>query len=423
MKLEIWLSSSFFIFFMWISLLVEAQIVSSPYAIIGFGRQMPDGTVRNIAMGGVGVSMGSVSTINVINPALLAYNSFTAFELAGVGEHKVLSSSSQSQRGFGASLGYFGFVFPASPRWKLGIGLRPFSLVNYSASSVVKIQDAPNFVVQTLKGSGGVSQFYLSQSFLIAKGFAIGLNVSYNFGSVNDERKSQLVDTYYRDRYVVGKFEQTNYRDFIFQPGTYFSIPLSQNQYLHVGGVYEFKKKHRIEFFDALQRKDVFNDLIVYSDTLFFDAKGSITFPSSFTVGMSYEKLGKFSIGFDFTKENWSEYVSRSSPKLNDTQRMSLGGEFTPDYRSVSNYFKRITYRLGFKFEQLPINFAGKQLDDYSISTGFSLPMSKGFSSINVAVSYGLLDGKKIEAITEKYIRFHLGLAINDRWFVKRKIN
>lgn len=421
MKLKI--VSSFFVFFALLNGFVEAQIVSSPYAIIGFGRQMPKGTIRNVAMGGVGVSMGSVSTINVINPALLAYNSFTAFEFAGIGEHKTLSSATQTQKGFGASLAYFGFVFPASNRWKLGVGLRPFSLVNYSASSVVKIQNAPNFVVQTLKGTGGVSQFYLSQSFLITKGVAIGLNVSYNFGSVNDERQSQLVDTYYRDRYVVGKFEQTNYKDFTVQPGAYFSIPISKNQYFHVGGIYEFKKKHRIEFFDALQRKDVFNDLIVYSDTLFFDAKGSITFPSSFTVGMSYEKLGKFSIGFDFTKENWSEYVSRSSSSLKDSQRISVGGEFTPDFRSVSSYFKRISYRLGFKFEQLPINFAGKQLDDYSINTGLSLPMSKGFSSINVAVSYGILDGKKIDAITEKYIRFHLGLAINDRWFVKRKIN
>jgi long-subunit fatty acid transport protein len=383
-----------------------SQIVSSPYAIIGIGREMPKGTVRNNAMGGTGVSMGSYSSINMLNPALLTYNSFTVFELSGIGERKIISTNNQSQSGFGGALAYFGFVFPVNNRWKLGVGLRPFSKVNYSASSITKIEGAPNFVEQTLTGSGGLSQFYLSQGFFIAKGLSLGLNISYNF-----------------DRYVVGKFERTNYKDFVFQPGVHYSLELKKEQYLHFGAVYEFKNKHNIQFFDALEIRDLTNDLTTYSDTLFYDAKSKITYPSSFTIGVSYEKLGKFAFGIDYSKENWSEYVSRSSPALKDIQKISVGGEFTPDFRSISNYFKRITYRIGFKYEELPINFAGKQLDDFSISGGISLPMSKGFSSINLSGSYGIIDGEKEGLITERYIRFNIGLAINDRWFVKRKIN
>lgn len=406
-----------------ISHLSWSQVVSSPYAIIGIGREMPKGTVRNNAMGGVGVSMGSYSSLNVINPALLTYNSFTVFELSGIGERKTILTNNQSQTGFGASLAYFGFVFPVNNKWKLGVGLRPFSRVNYSASSVTKIEGAPNFVEQTLTGSGGVSQFYISQAYLIAKGLSVGLNVSYNFGVVNDERKSQLVDAVLKDRYVVGKFERTNYKDFVFQPGIHYALTIRKEQYLHFGAIYEFKNKHNIQFFDALEIRDLTNDLTSYSDTLFYEAKSKITYPSSFTIGISYERLGKYSFGIDYSKENWSEYVSRSSPVLNDIQRISVGGEITPDFRSVSNYFKRITYRIGFKYEELPINFAEKRLDDFSISGGMTLPMAKGFSSINLSATYGIIDGEKLGLITEKYIRFNIGLAINDRWFVKRKIN
>jgi hypothetical protein len=62
------------------------------------------------------------------------------------------------------------------------------------------------------------------------------------------------------------------------------------------------------------------------------------------------------------------------------------------------------------------------QIYDFGINFGVSLPVGQA-SLVNLALQYGQRDGSLTTAISENYIRFSLGLTVNDIWFYRRKID
>ena len=55
-------------------------------------------------------------------------------------------------------------------------------------------------------------------------------------------------------------------------------------------------------------------------------------------------RTNRWSIGFDYELENWSEYsVDGESGQLPNASRMSVGLQYTPEVES-GNYFKKNSY-------------------------------------------------------------------------------
>ncbi len=396
-----------------------AQTGSSPYTALGIGQLTHRGTTRNVGMGGMGVSAASSIYGNLLNPALLTYNSLTVFETSYIGEQKTLSTNVQSQESFNANIEYMSLIFPVSKRWKTGIGLQPISKVNYNAKTVQKVENAPKFYENVLTGSGGLSRLYWANAFLVGKGFSVGLQLNYNFGKISRESRLVLANEYY----VTGLFVSENYSQFTLQPGIHYSYNLGNDRSINFGATVTFATDYNTTYFQSLERRTI-TDTVIAADTLAYDENGVVTIPTTFTAGISYEKLGRYTVGIDITRENWSGYNNALRKEdLSDVTKISVGGEITPDYASISNYLKRITYRAGFSYEKLPWEPNGSTLDSYNITTGFSLPLNRGFSSLNLAFVYGVVNTDITGLIEEEYYRFHLGLTINDRWFVKRKVN
>lgn len=99
----------------------------------------------------------------------------------------------------------------------------------------------------------------------------------------------------------------------------------------------------------------------------------------------------------------------------------------------MDNYFKRVTYRVGLAVAQMPYRPAGQALYDRSVSWGFSLPVSASpleSSTLSLAFTYGQRGNTDVRSVSggvernikEDYIRAQLGLSLNNRWFIKRRI-
>lgn len=394
---------------------------TSPYSILGLGKHYPAQNIRNMGMGGVNVSNGSGLYSNFTNPALLPHNKLTVFEAGYLGEYKQLSDVNTVQNSLGVNLGYINFGFPVSNKWTMGMGLRPLSSVNYTVSRTEKIPSRPTFVEYEFTGSGGLSQVYFSNGFNLWKGFSLGLELQYIFGSINSDSKSTLKDG--TSQYTVGVFDRTNYSKVNMKAGFVYIMNLSEKYLLNIGATYQPKSNISASSLLSTQRRTL-NDIKVDVDTLNFVTDQEVVYPSSYSFGVSIENTGKFVAGLDYTIENWSEYKDTEglSP-LKDGSRIGFGVEYTPDYSSVNSYFKRITFRAGVQYEQSPWNVSDNQLEDRSVSFGMSLPVMRNFSSISLAFQYGELTANSADLISEEYIRFNLGLTINDRWFVKRRVN
>ncbi len=95
----------------------------------------------------------------------------------------------------GANLLHINFAFPVvRGKYTMGMGLRPYSLVNYKFSREELIRDPATgrstgqFSSVTERGSGGVSQAYWAHGVKLAKGVSVGIELIYNFGAIKDER-------------------------------------------------------------------------------------------------------------------------------------------------------------------------------------------------------------------------------------------
>ena len=141
-------------------------------------------------------------------------------------------------------------------------------------------------------------------------------------------------------------------------------------------------------------------------------------------LGISVSKGQNWTFAADLKFQKWSDYknFSHSDHGLNNSLRFSIGGEVTPNPVSLTNYLERVSYRLGFSYEDTPYVINGQQVKDFGINFGWSLPVSRS-SSLDMAFRFGSRGDKAKTIIDENYYKIYFGINFNDRWFIKRKFD
>ncbi|MBW8048862.1 MAG: hypothetical protein FVQ77_00680 [Cytophagales bacterium] len=411
---------------------------NSPYSQFGIGDLTNTAFIRNIAMGNTGTSLAHPNFINNKNPALLTRNKLTIFEASLVGQNKKITTESLSQRDGSANVSYLAFAFPLHQKWTSSVGLKPFSNVNYSVSFVRPIfidtsvaTPDDDTVSYTYRGNGGITELYWTNGIEILKGLSIGINISYLFGSIINESVSQLIvdDVPYKMAFHT----RTTLSDFIFKTGIAYRQKISGKTWFNIGTAYDFGSKINISKHNAkrdftIQRQveDNFGfDQIISTDTIMNDSLGNVKLPGRFQFGLGIDNPGHWSVAADFSTYNWSSFrdFNVSSQTLQNSYTISLGGELIPDIRSVNNYLKRITYRTGFSYSKTPIKLKNQQIENIGINFGVSLPVRKSKSHLNLAFIIGQRGTTSNGLIKERYFRIYAGISINDKWFVRRKVD
>ncbi|MCU0448549.1 MAG: hypothetical protein MUC97_01735 [Bernardetiaceae bacterium] len=401
-----------------------AQTGNSPYSRFALGELAQPPSVYSQAMGGIGVSNSTPLVINGINPALLARNRVVAFEAAFTGEHKYVSNADVTRQHTGGNLGYLAFAFPIAKRWTAGAGLRPFSAVNYQLVREDRLPNTPTFVQYTFRGTGSISQAYFASGFEVYKGLFVGAEAAFNFGGIRTESRSRLLDTPLS--YTTELVDSYNFGDLTYKLGAAYRLPLSKDESLNFGVTYNPASNVRVTQFRALQRLRS-TDEVASADTLLPSTSQNLRIPQAAAFGISYEKAFKYTVGVEYSYQNWSEFASfeqTTNTRLTNTYKLAAGGEIIPNIQSVNNYFARVAYRAGAYYALQPVAVNGKQIDEFGINFGLSLPVNRNFSSVNLSFAYGRRGTTENGLIRENFFRFNLGLTVNDPlWFQKRKIN
>ena len=396
-----------------------AQSGNSPYSRIGLGELTQQGMIYNIGMGGIGVSNSSQLHINMVNPALLSRNRFTAFEAGYNFEYKKLATTDLSQGTKFGNLSYLAFAFPVTKRWTSSVGLMPYSTVNYSNVAEERVPGTSSFIDYTYKGSGGLTQVYFANGVNLWKGLSLGLRINYNFGAIHTRSLSQVDDGY--NRYAIELLDRATFGDFSFESGVAYRQKLAEKVSLNIGATYAWTKDVKYDQFKAIQRRRSVDDVVIYSDTITNRSTNAIRLPESYKLGISLEKSFAYTIGADVSMQKWSEYVGFAGrDALSNTIRYSAGGEWIP--KATGKFFERTAYRVGFSYAQLPMVVEGIQLDDKTITLGTSLPIGYA-SSCNLAFLFGQRGTTQNNLIKETYFRVTLGLTVNDQWFVRRRLD
>lgn len=402
---------------------VWGQAARSPFTTYGIGEAYGNGLAHNQAMGGIGVSQPQMWYLNNANPALLVYNTLTVFQVGVVGESRTLSGNGISNKTKGGNMNYLAVAFPIKiTKWTTSLGLMPYTNVDYDFVYTEMSEDGVTPIEINEKGNGGLTQLYWSNGVRLSREFSLGVKATYLFGPIDDTYGSRLQKTD-QITYTITVEDKTSIKGFNVGVGFSFSKDSIWNDKyrISVGGVVttgpDLVARRTHSFFKTTSNNDTL-DAEVLNKT-----KGNISVPPSFTVGVSLNRGSRWALGTEFMAQNWTKYEGNETEgnDLGMAWRASVGGEFTPDAFSSTNYLKRITYRFGGSFEQHPWIVNGNKVKDAGINFGFSLPT--GRSSLDLAFRYGKRGNKSETTIEETYFKVFFGITFNDQWFIKRRFD
>jgi hypothetical protein len=402
---------------------VVGQVARSPFSTYGLGETYGSSLAHNQGMAGVGVSTPQVLFLNNQNPAMLVYNTFTVFQAGIVGERKTIRTDSLSEKTTGGNLNYLITSFPIKPgKWTTSLGLMPYTNVNYSFQYTSMINGSTDEVRVTEEGSGGITQLYWSNGIKLTDEIAVGLKTAYLFGSTINSYTNQLINGP-PPNYPIELEEKSYVKDFSLSGGFSFTKDslFNRNLYrLSVGLVYNVAADLNTRKTDRLMREGI----LVDSAQVIGSVKGSTYIPASITAGISLSRDFRWSVGTEFTYQDWSSFksINRDEEGLGKSWKVALGGEITPDPFAVEKFLKLVTYRAGVSMEQYAFSVNNKSVKDVGINFGISTPASRT-SSIDLGIRFGKRGNKKDTIFEENYFRVFFGITINDHWFIKRKFD
>jgi hypothetical protein len=404
----------------------------SPYSFFGIGDLRNTSTVENQMMGSIGVYADSIH-INLQNPASYGELGLKALEkvglvtyTAGISNKQLrLKSFTEEQSSSITNLDYLALGFSLGKGLGMGFGLMPYSSVGYNL--VDERTANGQALTNVFNGSGGLNKVYYSVGYEFLKDLSIGVTANFNFGNLESERLQQQEDLQF------GTFDRRNSKvnGFDFNYALNYS-PLIKDRYrfhssirVNTQGNLVSENERQVGSFSLatggnIEEIDVNLDAQNLRNTEF-------KIPTTTTLGIGYGEDYKWFIGGEYSFQGLSSFentfLGADNIEYKDASSFALGGFFTPDHTSFTSYFKRITYRAGLRLDKSGMVVNDVDINNFGITFGLGLPLGRSFSNLNLGFELGRRGTTRANLIEESYLKINVGLSLNDRWFVKRKIN
>ena len=398
---------------------IDAQIAtSSPYSRFGLGELQQSIFPEYNAFGGASTAISNSHSVNPTNPA--TYTSFgpNSFLLSTGGWHQTtkMQNTNTEQKVNNNAFSHLILGFPINRKLGASIGMIPFSSTGYETSA----HDAVYNADMNYYGEGGISKIYFGGAYEPFNGFSVGVNASFLFGNLN--RRKQLV--YDDESFMHSRSNSTmNLKGYYYELGCLYKTALNENDEFAIGVVannnssISAKKSEIVESFEFSgffeSPKDTFINVT---------QRGNIILPKHIRFGISYNKDKKWLLAADYSMQDWADYsMFDESDNLANSMRISGGIQYTPEYNSVTKYYKRMDYRFGASYSNTPLQFNNIQLTEKSISFGFGIPVKKSRTKYDLSCTFGQRGTTSGNLIKEEFIRVGLSVSYDGIWFVKRK--
>jgi len=390
--------------------------ISSPYTRYGYGSIVEGGYGQTSQMGGLMSGMRSAYFTNPSNPA-----SYTAIDSLNfrieVGASCSMDSytdGKDSHKGLTGNMEYLAMQFPVKKLMALSLGLRPYSRVGYENS--FQVTERTNLTQDTLsaghtyEGEGGINQVYLGMGFKIFQNLSVGANLMYHFGSI-EHNSAIIFDKGYI--YPSSQKQKIRVNDFCVNLGAQGSFKLGEERFVTIGATYQFKSELKAEA----------SKTIIASDTTVLNYDNKFDTPASLGIGFVYHFNRRVLAGFDYKRTAWSDIRFFDEKPFEDVNRFAWGVQYQPD-KNGRKYYQRMYYRCGLNVSKSYYKVNKEELGKMAVDAGFGFPLKKGLNPtvINVGLEYGKTGSSDDGLIKERYFKGTINVTINERWFVKRKL-
>jgi hypothetical protein len=396
-----------------------AQIAtSSPYSRFGLGDLHENILPEFLAFGGASTAFNNSSTVNPNNPATFTSFKPNSFLFSTGGWYKTtrMQNKTEEHRVNNNAFSHLIVGFPLSEKWGASMGMLPYSSVGYEINARDEDYNADmNYI-----GDGGISKIYFGGAYEPIENFSIGLKASYLFGGLN-RRKKLIFDD---ESFMNSRAKSTiNLKGYYYELGLLYKHNISEDKQISFGFTTNNDSKIRSKRSELVESFEYSGFFETPKDTFVNNIEwGDVNLPKYVCGGLTYRNGKKWLFIADYSVQNWADYsLLDESDDLANSTRISGGMQFTPDYNSITKYYKRIDYRLGASYSNTPLLLEGNQLKEMSVSFGFGIPVKKSRTKYDFSCSIGKRGTTEGNLIIEQFVRLGLSVSYNGIWFVKRK--
>lgn len=399
---------------------------ASPYSFFGIGDLRSSGTIENQMMGGISVFADSIH-INLQNPAAYGKLLFTTYA-AGITHSQItLESFSAEEKTQITNLEYLALGFRLRKNLGLGFGVAPFSSVGYNIVSR-SINGNGAEVTNVFAGEGGLNRVYASLGYQATKNLSVGATMNFNFGTL-DGRRVQSVENV-----QFGTLDRRSSRvnGLAFDFAVNYSLPLKNKYKFYSSVVVKTQANLVSENTQEIGSFDQSTGTEIEVVDVNLEASGlrntELKIPTTTKLGLGFGKDRKWFLGAEYSFQALSDFsndfLAVSNFRYEDANSFAVGGFFIPNADSFSGYFKRIAYRAGVRVSNSGMIVNDTEINDFGITFGVGLPLSRTFSNLNIGFEIGSRGTTTADLIRENYFKVNLGISLNDTfWFQKRKLN
>jgi hypothetical protein len=406
----------FFGLFFFTALLSHSQsIATSPYSLYGLGSLYESDFGMIPALGSAGTALSSESFINNKNAASLVdipANNFY-FEVGATGIQASFENNSIKESRNNSQFSHFAFAFPINAKAAFSAALMPYSSSSFKISGlkIPIIDGSDKYYSLDVIGTGGLNNFDLSYAYKLSNKWSLGFSASVLFGNTTDKRSYSISTSY------VNIDKEVSYKGIRPILSSQFKI----NPALTFG--LNIKAPSRVNA-SKIQSVTVVNGSgVSYLETDEKSDTDDFYLPLEIGAGFNKAFKNKMNITFDYEKKFWdSTNQSDMYGQFSNQEKFSLGFSYLKAKKS-RNYFDRIKYATGLKYDTGYLEVDNKKIEDKSFSIGASLPLDHLSSALFISYTYGQ-KGKITNAlIQENYHKLTLNLNLDGIWFVRKKLD
>ena len=405
------------VLFVFYGLSAFAQLgTSSPYSRFGLGDLQGNAFPVYNALGGGVTALSSSNSVNPSNPA--SYTSFRAnsflFSTGGLHKTTQIESSTDKHVANNSAFSHLTIAFPISRKLGASFGMLPFSNIGYTLNARDTLVSAD--MIYT--GDGGLSKIYFGGAYEPFKGFSVGMNASYLFGGLNRRKKLDYDDESFFDSRSNSSI---NLKGYYYELGLMYKKELANDKELSFGLTANNNSTLRTKRTNIVET--ISGDYEIVKDTASNIVEwGEVTLPRYISTGLTYRDGEKWLLVADYSMQNWADYtLLGESDDLSNSMLLSGGLQYTPEFNSVTKYYKRMQYRFGAAYSNTPLTWNDTQLKEMSVSFGFGIPVRKSRTKYDVSLTLGQRGTTDNSLIKEQFVKFGLSVSYDGIWFVKRK--
>lgn len=389
---------------------------SSPYSFYGLGQIKPQSSIENRMMGNMNAMIDSVH-INLANPASYANLRLTTFSIGATQNFNKISNAETEVDAKRTTVDYIAVALPLK-KIGIGFGIMPFSSVGYKIFN----NDQSN-TFNFFEGTGGINKTFLGLAYKLNKNWSFGVEGQYYFGEISTKNMTFLQGVTNGTREI----NDSRVNGLGFNFGVNYFKKLNKDYFINSSatfapqGYFDLKNTRQVD----VVRINADQEIPVSDPVVLPKVNNTINLPSYFQIGSAFGKHTKWLIGADFVYSQNSALSNRfddiSNITFKNASKVSFGGEYTPNYNSVLNYWNRVTYRAGLRFEDTGMMLNNTTINDYGITFGLSLPLGYSLNALNLGLEYGSRGTTNNGLVKEDYFNVIIGISFSDKWFIKRK--